>query len=135
MHLGADRDRRQRRRKSPQALDRGEAWLFENLPKVRRATPDTFYNSWTHAYGIQALVRMLGRQPDDAERRQRIRELIEQQIDMLDRYEVVDGGWAYYDFDAHTQKPSGSTMSFVTAAVLVALARGEAGRRRDRRSG
>ena len=40
---------------------------------------------------------------------------------MLDRYEVVDGGWAYYDFKAHTQKPSGSTMSFVTAAVLVAL--------------
>ena len=40
---------------------------------------------------------------------------------MLDRYEVVDGGWAYYDFDAHTQKPSGSTISFVTAAVLVAL--------------
>ena len=104
-----------------QALDRGEAWLFENLPKVRRATPDTFYNVWTHAYGIQALVRMLGRRPDDAERRQRIRELIEQQIGMLERYEVVDGGWAYYDFNAHTQKPSGSTMSFVTAAVLVAL--------------
>ena len=40
---------------------------------------------------------------------------------MLDRYEVVDGGWAYYDFNAHTQKPSGSTISFVTAAVLVAL--------------
>ena len=40
---------------------------------------------------------------------------------MLDRYEVVDGGWAYYDFEAHTQKPSGSTISFVTATVLVAL--------------
>ena len=103
------------------ALDRAEAWLFTNLPRVRRATPDTFYNSWTHAYGIQALVRMLGRRPDDAERCRRIRELIEQQIDMLERYEVVDGGWAYYDFNAHTQKPSGSTMSFVTAAVLVAL--------------
>ena len=25
---------------------------------------------------------------------------------MLDRYEVVDGGWAYYDFIAHTKKPS-----------------------------
>ena len=33
-----------------QALDRGEAWLFEHLPKVRRATPDAFYNVWTHAY-------------------------------------------------------------------------------------
>ena len=66
---------------------------------MRRATPDTFYNVWTHAYSIQALTRMLGRKPDDAERQRRIRELIEQQIGMLDRYEVVDGGWAYYDFD------------------------------------
>ena len=65
------------------ALDRGEAWLFEHLPKVRRATPDAFYNVWTHAYGIQALVRMLGRKPDDADRRERIRALIAQQIDML----------------------------------------------------
>jgi hypothetical protein len=104
-----------------QALDRGEAWLFQNLPNVRRATPDTFYNSWTHAYGIQALVRMLGRRPNDAERGQRIRTLIEHQIGMLDRYEVVDGGWAYYDMNAQTQKPSGSTISFVTAAVLVSL--------------
>ena len=103
------------------SLDRGETWLLDNLSHVRRATPDTFYNSWTHAYGIQALVRMLGRKPDDAERRQRIRELIEHQIDMLGRYEVVDGGWAYYDFNAMTRKPSGSTISFVTAAVLVAL--------------
>ena len=103
------------------SLDRGEAWLLKNLSHVRRATPDTFYNSWTHAYGIQALVRMLGRKPDDAERGRRIRELIEHQIDMLGRYEVIDGGWAYYDFNAQTRKPSGSTMSFVTAAVLVAL--------------
>ncbi len=103
------------------SLDRAENWLFEHLSKVRRATSDTFYNCWTHAYGIQSLVRMLGRRPGDVQRNDRIRKLIEQQIDMLDRYEVVDGGWAYYDFKAHTQKPSGSTMSFVTAAVLVAL--------------
>jgi hypothetical protein len=104
-----------------QSLDRGEAWLLKNLSHVRRATPDTFYNCWTHAYGIQALVRMLGRHPDDADRRRKILELIDHQIGMLNRYEVVDGGWAYYDFVAHTQKPSGATMSFVTAAVLVAL--------------
>jgi hypothetical protein len=107
--------------KTLQALDRAEAWLLENLAKVRRATPDTFYNTWTHAYGIQALVKMLDRRPNDAGRRDRIRALIEHQIGMLERYEVVDGGWAYYDFNAHTQKPSGSTLSFVTAAVLVAL--------------
>ena len=87
-----------------QALDRAEAWLFQNLPRVRRATPDAFYNIWTHAYSIQALVRMLGRKPDDAERAKKIRELIRQQIEMLDRYEVVDGGWAYYDFKAAYEK-------------------------------
>lgn len=104
-----------------QSLDRGEEWLFKRLPKVRRSTPDAFYNTWTHAYGIQALVRMLGRKPDDSKRRRRILALIDQQLDMLDRYEVIDGGWAYYDFNAHTRKPSGSSFSFVTAAVLVAL--------------
>ena len=103
------------------ALDRGEAWLFEHLPHVRRATPDVFYNVWTHAYSIQALTRMLGRKPGDEERQRRIRALIDNQIDRLNRYEVVDGGWAYYDFDYHTQKPGGSSIGFVTAAVLVAL--------------
>ncbi|MCE5266638.1 MAG: terpene cyclase/mutase family protein [Planctomycetaceae bacterium] len=103
------------------AIDRAETWLFEHLPKVRRATPDAFYNVWTHAYSVQTLVRMLGRKTNDADRRQKILALIAQQIDMLGRYEMVDGGWAYYDFNAHTQKPSGSTISFVTAAVLVAL--------------
>lgn len=104
-----------------QSLDRAEHWLFEELPRVRRAEPAVFYNSWAHAYSIQALVRMLGRKPDDEMRGGKIRELIAQQIDMLDRYEVVDGGWAYYDFEAHTRQPSGSTISFVTATVLVAL--------------
>ena len=32
------------------------------------ATPDAIYNNWTHAYAIQALVRMLHRRPGDAER-------------------------------------------------------------------
>jgi hypothetical protein len=103
------------------SLDRAEAWLFVHLPKVRRATPEVFYNVWAHAYGIQALTRMLRRKPHDQDRQQRIRALIANQIDRLNRYEVVDGGWAYYDFNAHTEKPSGSSISFVTAAVLVAL--------------
>jgi len=104
------------------AIDRGEAWMFENLGKLRRATPDALYNTWGHAYSIQALVRMLGRRPDDRQRRDKIGALIRQQIDMLDRYECVDGGWCYYDFKARTQRPSGSTLSFLTATVLVAFA-------------
>lgn len=104
-----------------QSLQRAEQWMFQELPQLRRATPDVFYNTWGHAYGIQALVRMLARNPQDQQRAQRIHELIAQQIDLLDRYEVVDGGWAYYDFEVGTQKPSGSSISFVTATVLIAL--------------
>ena len=104
------------------ALDRAEAWLFAYLPQVRRADPEVFYNSWAHAYSIQALVRLLERHAGDDLRQRKIRELIAQQIDMLERYEVVDGGWAYYDFDFRTRTPAGSTISFVTATVLVALA-------------
>jgi hypothetical protein len=103
------------------ALDRAEAWLLQDLPRVRRATPDAFYNTWAHAYSIQALAHMLKRHAGDQDRSARIRQGIAQQIDMLQRYECVDGGWAYYDFEAHTKQPSGSTISFVSATVLVAF--------------
>ncbi|OHB65930.1 MAG: hypothetical protein A2V70_03055 [Planctomycetes bacterium RBG_13_63_9] len=103
------------------AIDRGEACIFEHLPTVRRATPEVFYNTWSHAYAIEALVRMLQRQPDDGPRCERIHRLIEQQIEMLGRYECVDGGWAYYDSAYRTQKPGDSTICFVTATVLVAF--------------
>lgn len=103
------------------AVDRAEAWLFENLPKVRRADGVAIYNVWTHCYAIQALVRMDRRKPDDAPRRERIKQLLAQQFDLLGRYESVDGGWGYYDFRFQTAKPSSDSISFVNAAVLVAF--------------
>jgi len=104
-----------------QAIDRAEAWLLEHLPTLRRATPDAIYNNWGHAYSIQALAKMHRRRPGDKARQSRIQEQLAQQLQMLQRYECVDGGWAYYDFNARTQQPSGSSISFVTATVLVAL--------------
>ena len=104
-----------------EAVDRGEAWMFEHLPKLRRATPVAIYNNWGHAYGIQALVKMYDRRPQKKQRRRKIKRLLEEQIGLLGRYECVDGGWCYYDFVAHTKMPSGSSISFVTATVLVAL--------------
>ena len=104
-----------------QAIDRAEAWLLEHLPTLRRATPDAIYNSWGHAYSIQALAKMHRRRADDQARQARIQEQLAQQLQMLQRYESVDGGWCYYDFNARTQQPSGSSISFVTATVLVAL--------------
>ena len=103
------------------AIERGEQWLFDRLPDVRRDDPTMIYNVWAHAYGIQALVAMHGRRPDDAARRERIVELIRGQYDRLSKYESAQGGWGYYDFTAGTQRPASSSTSFVNAAVLIAF--------------
>lgn len=103
------------------AIERGEAHLFAELPRVRRDDPELIYNVWTHAYGIQALVRMHRRLPDDKERQKRIEDLIRAQYERLTKYESAEGGWGYYDFEAGTQRPGSNSTSFVNAAVLVAF--------------
>jgi hypothetical protein len=103
------------------ALERGEAWLLEHLPKLRRATEMELYNVWGHGYGILALAKMHGRLPDDAARKKQIEDLIRSQYDWLTRYESVDGGWGYYDFRVGAAKPSSDSTSFVNAAVLLAM--------------
>jgi hypothetical protein len=103
------------------SLERGEAWLMENLPQVRRANADAIYNVWSHGYGIQALVRMHQRLPQDKERQKKIEELIKVQYDYLDRYESVDGGWGYYDMRVGSKKPSSDSTSFTTATILIAM--------------
>lgn len=102
-----------------EALAKGEAWLIDQLSRLRRATPDAIYNVWGHAYSIQALVRMHAKE-EQTERKEKIAELIREQFEKLDRYESVDGGWGYYDFRAGTQKPATDSTSFVNAAVLIA---------------
>lgn len=103
------------------AIERGEDYLFAELPKVRRAEPMAIYNVWSHGYGIQALVRMYRRLPDDKERRKKIEDLIRSQYDYLTRYESAKGGWGYYDFGAGTQRPDSISNSFVSATILVAF--------------
>jgi hypothetical protein len=102
------------------AIERGEVWLMDALPKVRRADETALYNIWSHIYGIQALVRMHQRLPDP-ERRQRLEALIREQIGFLVRYESVDKGWGYYDFRIGAQRPATDSTSFMTAAALVSL--------------
>ena len=103
------------------SIERGEAFLFDQLTAVRRDDPMLIYNVWAHAYGIQALVDMHGRLPDDVGRREKIAGLIREQYEKLTRYESAEGGWGYYDFTAGTQRPASSSTSFVNAAVLVAF--------------
>ncbi len=109
-----------------ECIRKGENYLLERLPYLRRATSVAIYNVWSHAYGIQALVRMLDRNIEDHDvnataRKQQVETLIRQQMQMLQRYESVDGGWGYYDFNAHTKQPSGSSISFVNGTGLLAL--------------
>jgi hypothetical protein len=104
-----------------EVLKRGEAWLLENLPRLRRAEADAIYNVWGHAYGIQALAAMYRHDSNDDKRKQQIKEVIRSQIDLLRRYESVDGGWGYYDFRVGSQRPASSSTSFVTATVLIAF--------------
>ena len=103
------------------ALEKAETWLFDNLPKLRRADGTAIYNVWGHIYSIEAFAAMLGRPGTDEAKKTRIKEAITIQIDLLQRYESVDGGWGYYDMRYQTAKPSSSSISFVNAAGLVAL--------------
>ena len=105
------------------SIQRAEDWLVEELPKVRRATGDAIYNVWAHAYSIEALADLIEYDDSDQDRVDIMRELIVSQIDMLKRYQSVDGGWGYYDFRAEAQQPTSSPTSFTTATGLIALKR------------
>ena len=107
-----------------EAITQGKEYLVENLTSLRRATPMAIYNVWSHAYGIQSLVRLYGHSTMKSEK-EKLRSIISQQITMLQKYESVDGGWGYYDFNAQTKQPSGSSISFVNATALVALKEAE----------
>lgn len=108
------------------AITRCEAWTMKTLPELRRSDINALYNVWGHAYGIQALCRMMTRKmdipADELTRRQSlIRAEVAHQVSLLDRFECLNGGWGYYDFDHHLQKNGGGSNSFVTATVMVAL--------------
>lgn len=102
-----------------------QEWMLKKFPSVKRAKGDTIYNVWAHAYGIQALVKLKKLDGQAPETIQKIDDLIRQQITMLEKYESIDGGWGYYDFVAQGRKPTGSSISFVNATVLIALKEAE----------
>lgn len=109
-----------------QAVARGGTWLEDRLPRLKRATGDAIYNVWGHIYAVQALVRLHERPGQSDDERANYKKLIRAQLDMLDRYESVDGGWGYYDFRAQARKPTSDSISFVNAAALIAMKEAEA---------
>ena len=110
-----------RRPETVKAIQKGEDWLLDQLPRLRRAEQLTIYNNWGHAYGIRTLAELHRYHEGNASKQAALARLAEEQVEMLYRYEYLNGGWGYYDFLAHTQKPSGTPTSFTTATVLLAL--------------
>lgn len=101
------------------------AWSIEHLPKLRRADQTTTYNIWGHAYGLRSLVR-LHESETDPEKKALYKKLAQQQIELVGRYEDINGGFGYLDvFDDFTsQRPTGITTSFSSATVLLAMHEG-----------
>ena len=112
-----------RRPKVVEAMERCENWLYENVATVKRANQDAIYNVWAHAFAIEALIDLMETGDLSDERDIELREMIAGQVDLLDRYESVDGGWGYYDFRFYSKQPTSSPTSFTTATGLIALQR------------
>ncbi|MCU0709620.1 MAG: terpene cyclase/mutase family protein [Pirellula sp.] len=109
--------------RSDELIVRGEEWLLKHLPHLRRANQDALYNVWGHAYGIEALARLHRYHDGDEGKQKTLLDEIQHQIELLGRYETTKGGWGYYDFHMHLQKPTAEPTSFTTATVLYALHR------------
>ncbi len=107
------------------AIEKAAGWADAQLPKLRRADQTTTYNIWGHAYGLRSLTRLHERETDLA-KKARYKELSQQQVDLVNRYADVNGGWGYLDlFDGFTsQRPTGITTAFSTATVLLAMREG-----------
>ncbi len=107
------------------AIEKCAEWSVENLPKLRRADQTTTYNIWGHAYGLRSLVRLHDRE-SNSEKKSFYKKLAQQQVDLVNRYEDINGGWGYLDvFDDFTsRKPTGITTSFSSATVLLAMHEG-----------
>jgi hypothetical protein len=106
-----------------EARARGLGYLVRH-GQARRDDGDKLYNTWAHAYTIQALageLKALSAGHGSVVTEQEIRHAIAWHVDMLQRYETHVGGWNYYDFNIGTQRPAMGPTSFGTAAALVAL--------------
>jgi len=104
------------------AIAKSATWTAAELPKLRRADQTTTYNVWGHAYGMRAMARLFLRETEPPKKAEWTR-LAQEQADLANRYEDVNGGWGYLDIydNLTTRKPSGIPTSFTTATVLLAM--------------
>jgi len=102
------------------SIAKGEKWLLEVLPKTRSIDPRATYNVWAHAYGLRALASLY-RYHDDPEKRAIYIEQAKLQINKLERYQDINGGFGYLDLEQNTVRPSGMPTSFTTATALLGI--------------
>lgn len=115
-------DSEDRRPEVISAIEKAESWLFDKLPKLRHLDPTTTYNVWGHSYGLRAITDLVRYHQGDESKISRLKQLADQQVQMLLKTEDINGGWGYLDLDGnHTAHFSGIPTSFTTATVLLAL--------------
>ncbi len=113
------RDQKERTPQSEKAAERALAWLVKNA-RVKRPNGMELYNVWSFGYGLRAFAEALQTAAPGASP-EAIRAEARSLVKALEVYQVPDGGWGYYDFEAQTYRPSGSSTSFTTATILIAL--------------
>lgn len=102
-----------------EAKHKGLEYLVKHA-RVKRATPRALYNVWSFGYGLRCFAEMIhsGKFPEmEASMRAEAEELVK----ALEIYQVPDGGWGYYDFEVQSYRPSGPSVSFMTATVVISL--------------
>jgi len=104
------------------ALERSIDWMCTTRNPKRPSDWDAD-NIWVALYGSVCMVRLA----DDSRFQEepwagKIRERGEIFVDLLERNQIPEGGWAYYDDPPYTRRPKWAT-SFCTALVLPSLRR------------
>ena len=102
------------------SIAEAEEWLLKALPRLKRADVSTSYNVWGHGYALQSLALLASRDGVTDTQKAIYKKAAEDQLSALVTYQDIDGGWGYYSQIA-TTRPSGGSMSFTTAAVLVGV--------------
>ncbi|UCG32815.1 MAG: hypothetical protein JSU68_14255 [Phycisphaerales bacterium] len=105
------------------ATDRGIRYLIDNADVKRPNEWDTM-NNWAYIYALEGLAdayvcpRYAG-----SPLRAQIAEVVPRYLASLARFQSINGGWGYLEFDVpRTRRPQWAT-SFMTASAVVALAK------------
>jgi len=104
---------------SEAAARKALAWMVKHV-RVKRANGVEMYNIWALAYGLRALSQAIRTGAEGASE-ESLRAEAARIVKAIRIYQVPDGGFGYYDFNAQTFNPSGTGMSFTTATMLVAF--------------